>query len=213
MQSHVAFTLSLFIGAVFNEPQMIGGEVMRTKGKPTPSDHSSQSEDYLYRVYTILQNRGDPTEAIRLSNIAISLQKSSTAYIYRAFARNILNEKSGAVRDYTIALQLDPNNKDAFLNRGLIKSSQGNRLGAIIDFDRAIQIDPSDGKSFDARAYVLKELGREKDACSDYMKAVSLNHEETIRWFHSVDSFWCRRSHWLHPSALTANALHVSASS
>jgi len=213
MQSYLAFTLSLFIGAVFNEPQMKSGEVMLTKGKPTPSDHSSQSEDYLYRVYTILQNGGDPTEAIRLSNIAISLQDTSTAYIYRAFARNILDDKSGAVRDYTNALQIDPNNKDAFLNRGLIKSSQGNRLGAIIDFDRAIQIDPSDGKSFDARAYALMELGRDKDACRDYMKAVFLNHEETIRWFHSVDSFWCRGSHWLHPSALTANALHVSASS
>jgi len=114
-----------------------------------------------------------------------------------------LDDKSGAVRDYTIAIQLDPNNKDAFINRGLIKSSQGNRLGALIDFDRAIRIDPSDGKNFDARAYVLMELGREKDACSDYMKAVSLNHEETIRWFHSVDSFWCRGSHWLHPIHLT----------
>jgi len=213
MQSYAAFTLSLFIGAVFNEPQLMSREVMLTKSKSTPSDHSSQSEDYLYRVYTILQNRGDPAEAIRLSNIAISLQNTSTAYIYRAFARNILDDKSGAVRDYTIALQIDPNNKDAFLNRGLIKSSQGNRLGAIIDFDRAIQIDPSDGKSFDARAYALMELGRDKDACSDYMMAVSLNHEETIRWFHSVDSFWCRGSHWLHPSALTANALHVSSSS
>jgi len=81
MQSYVAFTLSIFIGAVFNEPQMMSGEVMLTKGKSTPSDHSSQSEDYLYRVYTILQNRGDPAEAIRLSNIAISMQNTSTAYI------------------------------------------------------------------------------------------------------------------------------------
>jgi len=156
-----------------------------------------------------LYNGGDPREALRLANIAISLQESSKAYIYSAFAKNILDDKAGAISDYTRSLQIDPSDRVSYYNRGLIKSNQGDRRGAIADFNKAIQIDPSDGSIFDARGDAYFELGRTNEACSDYVRAISLGNERSTRWFFSPGSFWCRDNNWDHPSSLTADALHL----
>jgi len=169
----------------------------------------AQAEQYLERAYTILYNGGDPREALKLANISISLQESSKAYIYSAFAKNILDDKAGAISDYTRSLQIDPSDKVSYYNRGLIKSNQGDRRGAIADFNKAIQIDPSDGSIFDARGDAYFELGRTNEACSDYVRAISLGNERSTRWFFSPGSFWCRDNNWDHPSSLTADALHL----
>jgi len=169
----------------------------------------AQAEQYLERAYTILYNGGDPREALRLTNIAMSLQESSKAYIYSAFAKNILDNKAGAISDYTRSLQIDPSDKVSYYNRGLIKSNQGDRRGAIADFNKAIQIDPSDGSIFDARGDAYLELGRTNEACSDYVRAISLGNERSTRWFFSPGSFWCRDNNWYHPSSFTADALHL----
>jgi len=169
----------------------------------------AQAEQYLERAYTILYIGGDPREVLRLTNIAMSLQESSKAYIYSAFAKNILDNKAGAISDYTRSLQIDPSDKVSYYNRGLIKSNQGDRRGAIPDFNKAIQIDLSDGSIFDARGDAYLELGRPNEACRYYVKAISLGNERSTCWFFSPGSFWCRDNNWDHPSSLTADALHL----
>jgi len=208
MQHYLAIVSTLLLTSAFNESQMKIDIPSKLHLSSISTESFTQAEQYLERAYKILHNGADPREALRLANISISLQESSKAYTYSAFAKNILDDKAGAISDYTRSLQIDPSDKVSYYNRGLIKSNQGDRHGAIADFNKAIQIDPSDGSIFDARGDAYFELGRTNEACSDYVRAISLGNERSTRWFFSPGSFWCRDNNWDHPSSLTADALH-----
>jgi len=209
MQHYLAIVSTLLLTSAFNESQMKIDIPSTLHLSSISTESFAQAEHYLERAYTILNHGGDPREALRLANIAMSLQESSMAYIYSAYAKNILDDKVGAISDYTRSLKIDPSDKVSYHNRGLIKSNQGDHRGAIADFNKAIQIDPSDGSIFDARGDVYWELGRISKACNDYMTAMSLGNERSTRWFFSPGSFWCRYNNWDHPSSLTADALHL----
>ena len=52
----------------------------------------------------------------------------------------------GAIEEYSIAIGLDPANKDAFVNRGELLIRRGNFQQAAADFKNALELDP-DGTS------------------------------------------------------------------
>ena len=49
---------------------------------------------------------------------------------------------SGAIADYTKAIQLTPGNDDAFYNRGISKRKLGDNKGAIEDYNKALELNP-----------------------------------------------------------------------
>jgi tetratricopeptide (TPR) repeat protein len=80
-----------------------------------------------------------------------------------------------AISEYDRAIQLNPNNIEAYTYRGNAYDSKGDIDRAISDFDQAIQLDPSYGKAYINRgvAYIVKgDLDR---AISDLNKAIQLD--------------------------------------
>ncbi len=48
----------------------------------------------------------------------------------------------GAIADYTKAIEVNPQNADAYIRRGYTKYNLKDYHGAIIDYDKALEINP-----------------------------------------------------------------------
>jgi tetratricopeptide (TPR) repeat protein len=65
---------------------------------------------------------------------------------------------TNAVADYTKAIELNPNNVEAYINRAAINHMVGNLQQALNDYDKALELTPKDEKVKTSRAKTLKYL-------------------------------------------------------
>jgi tetratricopeptide (TPR) repeat protein len=61
----------------------------------------------------------------------------------RGVDKSDLGDKQGAIDDYTLAINLNPNDDKAYNNRGIAKSDLGDDRGAIDDYTLAIDLNPN----------------------------------------------------------------------
>ncbi len=86
-----------------------------------------------------------------------------------------LKDYEGAIADYTKAIEIQPNNEDAYHNRGIAKGYRKDYNGAIIDFTNVIRIDPNYELAYYNRGNAKDDLKDFNGAISDYNKAIKLN--------------------------------------
>jgi tetratricopeptide (TPR) repeat protein len=108
----------------------------------------------------------------------------ATAYFHRAATRYEIGDKSGAIADYTQALQIDPHNDVAYTNRGVTRYELGDSSGAIVDLDQAIQLNPDNSVAYCNRGFVCAELGDKLGAIEDYTQAIKLAPEDATPYFY-----------------------------
>ena len=77
----------------------------------------------------VCEAEADFNQAIRLS------ARNAGNYINRALARFHQNNLRGAMSDYDLALDIDPNNFIGHYNRGLLRAQVGDDNRAIEDFN------------------------------------------------------------------------------
>ena len=98
---------------------------------------------------------------------AIHLNPKSSYYINRALTRYYRQELRGAMSDYDLALELDPNNVLGRYNRGLLRAQVGDDNRAIEDFTVVIEYDPSNTMAVFNRALLLMQTGDYEGAKED----------------------------------------------
>lgn len=101
---------------------------------------------------------------------AIHLNPKSNYYINRALTRYYRQELRGAMSDYDLALDLDPNNVLGHYNRGLLRAQVGDDNRAIEDFNVVIEHEPDNTMAIFNRALLLLQTGDFEGA------EVDLNH-------------------------------------
>ncbi len=97
------------------------------------------------------------------------------AFLYRGLTKTELSDYKGAIRDYTITIELDPGYSDqAHYFRGVAKYKSGDYDGSIRDFSIAIRLSPDFISFFQrGKAYLkISEYGR---ALQDFDIANRLN--------------------------------------
>ncbi|GHV59522.1 hypothetical protein FACS1894103_3060 [Campylobacterota bacterium] len=81
-----------------------------------------------------------------------------------------------AIRQFTQAIKIDPNNRDAYLLRGASYDEFGDRSKAIADYTQAIKIDPNVGAlAYYVRGNSYATLGDYSKAIADFTQAISIN--------------------------------------
>jgi tetratricopeptide (TPR) repeat protein len=70
---------------------------------------------------------------------ALELQPTSAVLGYRGWAHLVCDAPKLALRDFELAIQLDPANADAFCGRGFVLATQGHRREAVRDADEALR--------------------------------------------------------------------------
>ena len=146
----------------------------------------------LAQAQALVDKKGSEQEVIRLAGQVLSTRHSSEAYFYRAYAKDDLGDKEGAIADYNQAIAINPKDDASYFNRALVKTDLGDKQGAIADYNQAIAINPKDDVSYLNRGIAKSGLGDEQGACLDYKKAVSLGDTSTSQWLQSNEGAWCR---------------------
>jgi Flp pilus assembly protein TadD len=84
-------------------------------------------------------------------------------------------EHDKAIEVYTKAIELDPNDAEAYNNRGLEYHNKGQYDSAIGDYTKAIELDPNYFYAYNNRGNAYANKGQYDSAIEDYNKAIALN--------------------------------------
>jgi tetratricopeptide (TPR) repeat protein len=80
-----------------------------------------------------------------------------------------------AVKDFTQAINSDPNYADAYYSRGRVLGSLGKHEQAIGDFTQALALNPKNASAYADRGAAYGYLGQHALAISDFTQAITLN--------------------------------------
>lgn len=130
------------------------------------------SEVYATRALVYLQQeRYDDAE--QDLTYAIHLNPKGNYYINRALIRYYRQELRGAMSDYDLALELEPNNVLGHYNRGLLRAQVGDDNRAIEDFDIVIDYEPDNTMAIFNRALLLVQTGDLESAEQDLDRVIA----------------------------------------
>ena len=103
-----------------------------------------------------------------------SFGQNADTYINQGIAKAKAEDYSGAIADYTKAIELDPESATAYGLRGREKCSLEDYNGAIADMNKAIVINPKSSTFYYTRG-LAKELSKNyTGAIADYNKAIEI---------------------------------------
>ncbi len=127
-------------------------------------------------------------DAISDFTMAIELSpKYVYAYYYRGWAKEKLGDYSGAIADYTKAIELDTTTKhqysdcSAYIHRGDLKKKLGDNAGAQEDYQKAlIKFDSDTIVNHIYRGDLNQLLGDYTGALSDYTKAIAESESDYV---------------------------------
>jgi len=103
-------------------------------------------------------------------------------YLLQAILKQIKGNLDGAIDDYTRAIEIDPNYRDAYINRARVRNTKGDFDGSIADYTKVIELKPDYVDAYIGLAAAYFNRGTAKNvkgdydgAIADYDKASALN--------------------------------------
>ena len=87
-----------------------------------------------------------------------------------------------AVKDFSAAIELMPDDINLYLSRGASHGMAGELDAAVRDFEKVLALDPQSGLAYMNRATALEKKGDYAASQRDYDKAVELVPENWIAW-------------------------------
>jgi tetratricopeptide (TPR) repeat protein len=87
-------------------------------------------------------------------------------------------DDKGAIEAFTKAIELKPDDADAYFNRGNAKFKLGDKKGAIDDYNQVIKLKPDYASAYCNRGINKSDLGDKKRAIDDYNLAAKLFQQQ-----------------------------------
>jgi tetratricopeptide (TPR) repeat protein len=101
----------------------------------------------------------------------------ASALYSRGLIYSKLMEDDKAIRDFTEAIQLNPNYTVAYLDRGIVYERRDLQANAMSDYNRAIALEPHNARPYRDRADLEDDLGLCQNAIDDYTTALRYSPE------------------------------------
>jgi tetratricopeptide (TPR) repeat protein len=80
-----------------------------------------------------------------------------------------------AISDFSNAIELNPNNEDAYFSRGFVYSNVGKNDKAVADYTQVITINPNNYSAYLNRDVAYSDMDLKDKAIADYNQAIALN--------------------------------------
>ena len=114
-------------------------------------------------------------EVIRACDKAIDLgKKSAVVFELRGLARAARNDYSGAIQDYTRALEIRPQDARLLVHRGWAYLFFDSPKPALVDFEAAVNLDQNNPDARNGRGMAHARLGDHRAAVADAREALRL---------------------------------------
>ena len=127
-------------------------------------------------------NTGRYKEGMEIFNNLLKRDKKLiAAYLGRGTAYALQGNLSGACKDFSQAIEIDPNCSDAWKRRGQTRAALGQDGDAIQDLTKAAGI-TADHECFHQRGIVYHKMHDYRKALADFRKALDLEAKNHITW-------------------------------
>ncbi len=107
----------------------------------------------------------------------------ASIYAMRALAYSLKGEYGTAIRDYDVAIQMQPNFAVALNNRAWAKFRWGKAATGLPDVEESLRLEPTAAHTLDTRAHIRQVMGDPKGALSDYTRAMYYGGTEMTRLY------------------------------
>jgi tetratricopeptide (TPR) repeat protein len=196
LKNHVQANI-YFDSAILLDPREPDYYVNRGLAKEAIND-STALEDYqkalqLNPGHTLAKHNFEALKSKKMQSLSPEERLSQTIeadstmlypYLERAQQRYESKYYQGAIDDYTMALEIDPNNVEVWLGRGLAKEKLKDFKGAFSDYTKAIELKENFDKAWLNRGNVLVKLERYADAVEDYTVALLYRPDYSIAFYN-----------------------------
>jgi tetratricopeptide (TPR) repeat protein len=153
---------------------------------------SNRSNELFANAMSNLMNNKLNVSIDLLDEILNADPEDRLALLARGSVYLKMDNTENAIRDFSKAIELNPNHPKAYHLRGLAREMAGENDQALADFGKAIDIDPEYGAAFYSRATLLTKMDREDDAAED-MKMVTHLTNLNIENFANDNNIWRSR--------------------
>lgn len=187
------FSKCLNINPLFSQAYQYNAMVLQQLGKSVESIECIQkaielrpaSAQYLFTYGVILFQQEQYHDALYAFNQVLKIDdRIPDAWVNRGTTRLMLSDSSGALTDYTAAINLNPFNANPYLRRGALYAQQSNYPLALQDLNQAIGIDSTLTQAYFTRALVFYYQKHYSQALSDLNKVLQLEHRNTLALFN-----------------------------
>lgn len=113
---------------------------------------------------------------ITLLSTILNAQTSSSEYVESGKQKINIRNFSGAIQDFTKAIELDNQNELAYVNRALCRMTSGSWALAIPDCNKAISINPNQAVAYFVRGCAKANI--QKNGCADLRKSLDLGYPQ-----------------------------------
>ena len=102
-------------------------------------------------------------------------QQSAESLISLGGAKIYKGDYQGAIADYNLALQINPNNPDIYYQRGIAYFNLNNTKAALDDFNQVIRLNPKNYRGYVGRGNAYGNKKEYDRAIADFNQALKLN--------------------------------------
>ncbi|MCK4761779.1 MAG: tetratricopeptide repeat protein [Candidatus Aminicenantes bacterium] len=111
--------------------------------------------------------------------------KKSNTYYNSGLKKNLHEQYTEAIADYTKAIELEPEHVDAYLQRGTLNYKILKKYEeALADFEKAVELDSQCSAAFLHRGVVKCHLLKFKEALPDFDRAAELTPNDEKIYFN-----------------------------
>ena len=109
-------------------------------------------------------------------------RNEAEGYFFRGTAEDNLGHHKEAIKDFDMAIELDPEDSAIYNNRSATRNNLGRHKEAIKDSDKAIELDPKNSAAYNNRGLAKNNLSRHEEAIKDLDRAIELNPNDSLAY-------------------------------
>lgn len=114
----------------------------------------------------------------------LSAQTTANDYIASAKTKYAKGDFNGAIAILTKAIELNPNNAEAYNDRGFAKNTKGDFDDAIADYDKAIKLHSNYALAYTNRGLTKDLKGNHNGAIADWTEAIKLDPKFALPYYN-----------------------------
>lgn len=120
----------------------------------------------------------------------LSSPADAKAYFDRGLVRQASGDLSGAIQDFTRAIEINRHDAVAYINCGVARQNSGDLAGAIEDYTRALEIGPKLAEAYTNRGAARHFSGDLKGAIEDHTQAIKIDPRYVEAYINRGYAYW-----------------------
>ncbi len=166
------------------EAHLIRTEVFARRGKPEEAraERSEALATFCQRGIASIDKRDYEPGIADLERVIREAPDHLEAHVWCAKGYFFRSDYPNAIKEYTKAIALEPNNKQTYNDRGVVYSQVRDFAAAMSDLDHAIRLDPKFPEAYLNRGAVRLFAGDLAQAAADLSVAIGLDQRSAMAY-------------------------------